>query len=796
MSRIWSIFTAVTVLAVQLCAGQSSCTIWSTTGSVAQRGSSFKVYCTFSCKSLGKIRSNNPPTPQKHEKLNSTTIFHNVVNITRSIRTFSCMSSCPHDGEPCGMDIRSGYLPVQPKIMNCTYNVRNDESGVVFCTWNTQDTYLSNTSVLWVKTVSGNHTAGPMQYKVSKKRTDTPSTDFTVSKSVQMISVWVQVRNDLGNATSAPVSYTLRDIAMPSAPVLGQPECSSRSCDIKVEHLVKTEHLEIQYKTEAQRWMSSPDSVVQMSQDQALSMSSLEPCRLYHFRARSKFSSGHWSEWSATVSAWSQEEAPAKELDVWYAEASSDATSLQVYWKEPNISIARGKIIQYKVSVYNQRSKTLVFNTSVGADARNYTVPFCANCEVKVWAYNSIGPSPPANITTKHTKAKPPQDVHVTADNHSVAISWRKPVTAPEQAEYIVEWYREGYKLEELRWVRLGKKNNQFVITGLKPAECYEGAVYVSYKDGSAAETSFTGVFLELVPAAGPSVQENVDGDKVKVTWTEIPRGQRGGCITEYTICLENSSRHQRNYSVQASQRTHTIPGLSPGVYSIWMTASTAKGEGPAGQTIKFYIQEDAHLFFVLVCVAVAVIILLLLCLWQSSAVKKRFKGLFQCLMLDAVLDPANSKWAKECTQEKNKMKLQLPENAYSVTAEEEEPILVDVEELPKKSSDICSPSDDSSHLSSETSLSPLTEQTTLPYPLTTYIKSLSHDSDSSEHTNTSMDTNSTVDYISSHGPGDMDEEFPEMVGFFPSHNIFIEPMECGGKLTLDAVKFNCTDLF
>lgn len=26
---------------------------------------------------------------------------------------------------------------------------------------------------------------------------------------------------------------------------------------------------------------------------------------------------------------------------------------------------------------------------------------------------------------------------------------------------------------------------------------------------------------------------------------------------------------------------------------------------------------------------------------------------LFQCLMLDDVPDPANSKWAKECTQEK-----------------------------------------------------------------------------------------------------------------------------------------------
>lgn len=33
-----------------------------------------------------------------------------------------------------------------------------------------------------------------------------------------------------------------------------------------------------------------------------------------------------------------------------------------------------------------------------------------------------------------------------------------------------------------------------------------------------------------------------------------------------------------------------------------------------------------------------------------------RFKEIFQCLMPDVVPDPANSKWAKECTKDKVKM--------------------------------------------------------------------------------------------------------------------------------------------
>ncbi|TMS20182.1 Interleukin-12 receptor subunit beta-2 [Larimichthys crocea] len=226
------------------------------------------------------------------------------------------------------------------------------------------------------------------------------------------------------------------------------------------------------------------------------------------------------------------------------------------------------------------------------------------------------------------------------------------------------------------------------------------------------------------------------------------------------------------------------------------MTASTAAGEGPARQKLKFYIQEETQLSLLLVCVVVIVILLFLLCLFQSSAVKQRFCMFFQCLMLSDVPDPANSKWAKECTQEKGKMNLQLQHSNSTVTEEEEEPILVDVEELPKQSSDPHAPPDDSSQSPPQTSLSPMS---TLLYPaLTTYIKSFSHDSDSSDQTQTSLDT--TIDYISSHGMGNLDEEdqedeeeFTEMLGFFPS-NIVLDSLSFGGKLTLDAVKIDCND--
>lgn len=193
-----------------------------------------------------------------------------------------------------------------------------------------------------------------------------------------------------------------------------------------------------------------------------------------------------------------------------------------------------------------------------------------------------------------------------------------------------------------------------------------------------------------------------------------------------------------------------------------------------------------------------------------------RFWELFHCFTLDVVPDPANSKWAKEYTQEKvskevtvhcssrcssseqvsifqGKMNLQLPPCNPSESREEEKLILV--EELPKQSSDDPASRTMFSRATPPTSLS----CETAPVIPATYIKSFSHDSDSSDHTHSSLDT--TVDYISSHEPGNFDEEDEEEkeftdMPFIPSHNMFTEPLVFGGKLTLDAVKIDCSGFF
>ncbi|KAM9762799.1 interleukin-12 receptor subunit beta-2 isoform 1-T2 [Menidia menidia] len=775
----WFLVIAAVVLAVELCAGETACVFWSSAGSVVQLGSSFEVFCTFSCKGQGSMYLGNNLTPERPSRFNSTTIYLKVTNITEK-RTYSCRCKSPPVRDPCGLDILAGYPPDRPNNISCIYKLSQNERGDVVCTWNSgRDAHLWNSFELRVITVSGNHSEGPALFRESSRGTKSPSFSFSVPAYARLISVWVQSQNALGSAESPVINYTLSDIVMPSTPVLRRPECSSRRCTLRVEQSVRIQHLEVQHAAgQLNQWESCLDPTVEMNSSQAWSIPCLEPNRLYYFRARSKFSTGLWSPWSSNISGRTEDEAPSQALDVWVASAS-DSKSMRIYWKEASVFVPSGRITEYILRVHDV-NRAVVANVS--ADVSSHSVPLCSDCEVTVWASNSKGLSPPATVKTHRTKATPLQDVQTRAGSKSITISWRKPETAPTM--YVLEWYPEGRMLEELRWLRLDQNKRKTVITDIKPSECYEGAVYVFYNESSVSRTGFKrAATMESAPKTGPSVLERVEGKNVVITWRELPRGQRGGCITNYTIYQEDSRGKRKIYVIQATDRMYVIKDLAPSVYTLWIRASTAKGKGPPGQKIKFFISEDSQLSFSLLYAVAAVMLLFILCLCQRSTLKHRFWGILKCLMLDVVPDPANSKWAKECTKEKGQMNLQLPSGDSTLTDKEEETLLVDVEELFAQ------------QLLPPAGPGPETEL----YPaLTAYIKSFSHDSDSTDHTHASLDT--TVDYISSHGPGladdgdeDEDEDFAAL-DFFPSHNVFLEPLELGGKLTLDAVRIDCTD--
>lgn len=791
----WCVLILI-VVAMLTCTGEKSCVIWSTVGSVIELGSSFQVFCVFKYKCTFSMKD-HPLTEQTPHRLNSTTVYFDVTNITMD-KTYICECKDHPTLDSCGLDVSTEYPPEKPHFISCICKIHKNQNGEVVCTWDRGRAVRASNFVLWVTTSAGGTSEGPVSYR--SQGSESPLASFTVLRSVQQISVWVQARNKLASVNSSIINYTLSDIVMPSAPVLVQLTCSSRMCTIEVEESVRTDHLEIQHRADQEAWKTHPPSLVTNS-SQNWSIASLEPFRLYYFKARSKFSTGLWSQWSLSKSSWTEEEAPAQELDVWFTESQSDIKSMRVYWKEANNSISRGKIIEYGVSISPQSSAI-----KLSADVRNYSISHCTDCKLTVWARNSKGRSPPAKIMTRRTAGNPPQDVHVTQRNGSVAISWRTPENAPVPTGYVVEWYPRGCRLEEVRWLRLGSRDNRALISDLRPFECYEAAVYDLHEASSGSGSRLKAFAIsESAPELGPQIQDKVEGNKVTVTWSELPRSQRGGCITKYTLYLEDDNGILKTFSEPASKRTSVIRDLRTGDYNLWMSASTAKGEGPKSRKVKVFIVLQETPLVIILMVGVSVFVLLLFrCYCRSSKLKQTVKEFFQCIMLDVVPDPANSKWARECSQEKGDLNIELQLSSSMETEEEQEPILVDVEELPRPRDNTLVIKVGSSPLHRETSLSPDAEPETLLYPLTTYIKTFSHDSDGSEQTHTSMDTNTTVDYISSHSPENLyeededverEEEFAD-IHFSPSQNIFMESLQFGGKLTLDAVKIDCSNFF
>ncbi|XP_020795740.1 interleukin-12 receptor subunit beta-2 [Boleophthalmus pectinirostris] len=778
----WFVLTALLLL-LQTCKGAKSCHIWSTAGNEVQITSTFRVYCAFNLEctpSMYSASGHSAPRPQTHQKHNSTTIYLDVVNVTEDC-TFSCdcKGSNRNTGnklDSCGLDIFAGFPPDRPTNVSCVYHISETSSAVV-CSWASgRNTFIINDTKLRVRTFTHNATGELGSFVFPAKGSPTVRANFTVDGSVQVISVRANVTNKLGSAETPEVKYILRDIMMPPAPELHEVDCFSRNCSIKIKQSVPTHHLDINYKEEnKEQWTPHPKSVLTNG---SVLVQSLQPYRWYSFRARSRLTTGLWSDWSRTVSKWTQEEAPGCALDVWYA---VDHNKIRVYWKKLDTSVAQGKILDYIITVYD-RNYNIISTQTANSNNQSHLVQLCLNCHVTVSARNSRGRSPPGNITIHTVKAK--ATLVPVINNKNVAISWTQHVTAPLPLEYVVEWFAKYQKPKALRWLRMGQNSSHVVITDMEPFVCYEGAVYVFYSDNSVDRLEFTDINTDVsVPTSGPVVIEKVVGTTVNVTWLSME--EPGGCIIKYIIYLEKNNRFFASYNVSPSQRFWVLRDLTPADYRIWMSISTAKGEGPPGQKVNFFIQQDPPLALIITFSVLITLVGVLICVYQFSAVKERIWVYFQYCMPD-IPDPANSKWAKDCLKEKAKVNLHHQISISTVSETEEDLVLVDIQELPRPP------------LLPQISLSSDSETATQPYPHITYIKCFSHDSDSSGQTHTSsLGTNETVDYISPHDTAGMSEEEEEdLPTFFPSHSFFPEQLDLGPKLTLDAVKIDGSDFF
>ncbi|XP_052455676.1 interleukin-12 receptor subunit beta-2 isoform X2 [Carassius gibelio] len=728
------------------------CTVRSSKGEEVLLGSNFTFSCIFNKQCSKLIFLNGTQIQYIKKKAMSMEVSVEVVNI-KEFSTFSCR--CEENPEPCGIDIKPGYPPDIPQNLTC---VQKMNSRNVSCIWTTgRGTIIDTTCQLRV------HGDLELGYESFMNATGFCHSTFPIKSSeMTQVVVWLSVSNTLGSKTSGPHTINLINIVKPSMPEIINVSCSSRWCNLHTDnHSMNL--VEIQYSA-----VNGISDTFQTNNKSRLNISSLHPDTTYNFQIRRKINhtAGLWSDWSQQKQKTTKEEAPDKALDVWYLQEQkppqSKSKCFRIFWKELNISDAKGKIQSYNISVQEQKGKR--HSIIVVPPSRNQSI-CCYNCSVSVSAVNSEGQSPVKIIQLRFPGLVAGLLSHRPLNNHSIALFWPKLDIAG--TEYVVHWYPVG-NIEGIQWTRVVDTTAH--ITGLQPQECYQVAVTALRSSGPKMATIKGISSWQSAPEQGPDPKHlGKDTKSLRVTWNEIPQKKRRGCLKKYTVYLMDKLKGDiHKFSVDHPKTQFVISGLSPDqCYNLWVTAWTDAGEGPKGTDLPFCTLSDSERILSLVILAGGVVLLaclILLCICQFSSVHRR--GL-----LPIIPDPANSKCAKTYADDQSEIKFYLDQCDSSVN---EEPDNVEVEEVPYPS--ICA-----------------------------YIKSFSHESSSSDGTQITKITDIMEDYISTHGAISGGEEEDEYEGeersldefkFFPStHSPFLEPLFLtGGKLTLDVVKIDCSE--
>ncbi|KAM7106598.1 interleukin-12 receptor subunit beta-2 [Ciconia maguari] len=603
---------------------------------------------------------------------------------------FTCKTVCEYKKKLiCGIDIESGNPPDEPRNVSC---IQHGTDGHPTCTWDkgrltyVNTTYiiqLSNgTDVLCVSEESPNKKFGSLA--LSKLNFDSTYT------------VVVAASNELGSAFSQPLVFTLIDIVKPHPPNFSVEfeNSSATSCTFFWHDEAQAQHCRLRYRPLTRHTWSTVESLSR----EKCSLYGLEPHTAYKFQVSCKIhpERGLWSNWRG-YQTWTPEAVPTGLLDVWYRQEDVDSQrqNISLFWKALSKSEARGRILRYTVTFEapDQRNP-LAGEAHVTTQTSYARVTPRVDYKITVTAENSRGRSPPASIVTDlgiHD-LPPPQKVSAVAmGNSSILVSWKLPVRSTASLSgYVLEWAEteRNARLEpHPAWVKLPASSLSTVIAEhIKDNACYQISVFALYRDRAGQAASVRGYSRAKAPSAGPQMYTTPRANGVLVSWEEIPAHQQMGCITGYHIYLQKKDREEApdvyTISNATAQRSLYIADLQPGEhYALWMTASTAAGEGPWGNSELICLESAGDWMTVVLTCS---FFIFSACICSVPPVRKLLHSLLSALVPQwqskAIPDPANATWAKNYMS--MKAELSLPSGLFlHSTSSFEEPETTEVEE-------------------------------------------------------------------------------------------------------------------
>ncbi|KAG8519799.1 Interleukin-31 receptor subunit alpha, partial [Galemys pyrenaicus] len=292
---------------------------------------------------------------------------------------------------------------------------------------------------------------------------------------------------------------------------------------------------------------------------------------------------------------------------------------------------------------------------------------------VSVISYNSLGRSPAATLRIPAINEKPFRCIEamqtcLTQDR--LVVEWQSP--ALEVDSWVIEWFPdEDSEPSTFSWDSVYMARNWTLPQDkLKPFLCYNISVYPVLQDDVGEPYSIQAYVKEDVPLEGPLAQvEHIGVNTVMVTWKEIPKSQRRGFISNYTIFYQAEDGRKFSKTVNSSILQYALESLTRKTsYSVQVMASTITG-GTNSTKINFKTLSVSVLEIFLITSLVGGGLLVLIILTVAYGLKRPNK--LKHLCWPKVPDPAESSIATWCGDD-FKDKLNLKEFDDSVNMEED----------------------------------------------------------------------------------------------------------------------------
>ncbi|XP_068939037.1 interleukin-27 receptor subunit alpha [Petaurus breviceps papuanus] len=322
-----------------------------------------------------------------------------------------------------------------------------------------------------------------------------------------------------------------------------------------------------------------------------LDLQGLEPATVYEVSSRCQLQNnmGLWSDWSATLKFQSLLASPTDQVDVWVFGSPCNGPHPQ---EEPYV-------LQWKDLMPGLGLSYKVVSRVPGGELHSNIIPCCnftlskGTEWVSIVAFNITAQGHPSNLTLACSGSAPKKVQVNSMGNQGMLVTW---VPEPqEHQEFIVEWAQEKMSPQKFNWIRLPNGSHSTLLRGnFKKGVPYQVTLSSISLKGLAFASPVWGYSQEIAPLKGPALWQiqNAASGALTVAWAELPRGQRGGHFTHYTLYVQPGSGPPTLLNVSADTLNVTLWDLPVGYYKMWVIASTIAGPGQPGQVLQLFFPE------------------------------------------------------------------------------------------------------------------------------------------------------------------------------------------------------------